>query len=78
MKAKAAISWKDGAMLTIEEVDLEWPRAGGVLIEVKATGICNTDYTLSGVDPERMFPAVLGRKGAGVVADVVPGVGTLR
>jgi Zn-dependent alcohol dehydrogenase len=53
MKTKAAIAWKAGAPLTIEEVDLEGPRAGEVLIEVKATGICHTDYyTLSGADPE--------------------------
>lgn len=56
MKTKAAIAWKAGAPLTIEEVDLEGPRAGEVLIEVKATGICHTDYyTLSGADPEGIF-----------------------
>ncbi len=79
MKTKAAIAWKAGAPLTIEEVDLEGPRAGEVLIEVKATGICHTDYyTLSGADPEGIFPAILGHEGAGVVVDVGPGVGTLR
>jgi S-(hydroxymethyl)glutathione dehydrogenase / alcohol dehydrogenase len=75
MKTKAAIAWKAGAPLTIEEVDLEGPRAGEVLIEVKATGICHTDYyTLSGADPEGIFPAILGHEGAGVVVDVGPGV----
>src|SRR6201997_4335217 len=79
MKTKAAIAWKAGAPLTIEEVDLEGPRAGEVLIEVKATGICHTDYyTLSGADPEGLFPAILGHEGAGVVVDVGPGVGTLK
>src|SRR6202453_3260492 len=79
MKTKAAIAWKAGAPLTIEEVDLEGPRAGEVLIEVKATGICHTDYyTLSGADPEGIFPAILGHEGAGVIVDVGPGVGTLK
>src|SRR5690349_21923602 len=79
MKTKAAIAWKAGKPLTIEEVDLEGPRAGEVLIEVKATGICHTDYyTLSGADPEVIFPAILGHEGAGVVVDVGPGVGTLK
>src|SRR5215475_5673825 len=79
MKTKAAIAWKAGAPLTIEEVDLEGPRAGEVLIEVKATGICHTDYyTLSGADPEGIFPAILGHEGAGVVVDTGPGVGTLK
>src|ERR1700748_920696 len=79
MKTKAAIAWKAGAPLTIEEVDLEGPRAGEVLIEVKATGICHTDYyTLSGADPEGLFPAILGHEGAGIVVDVGAGVGSLR
>src|SRR5580698_410384 len=79
MKTKAAIAWKAGAPLTIEEVDLEGPRAGEVLIEVKATGICHTDYyTLSGADPEGIFPAILGHEGAGVIVDTGPGVGTLK
>src|SRR5215471_9666212 len=79
MKTRAAIAWEAGKPLTIEEVDLEGPRAGEVLIEVKATGICHTDYyTLSGADPEGIFPAILGHEGAGVVVDVGPGVGTLK
>ncbi|MES3015291.1 MAG: zinc-binding dehydrogenase, partial [Pseudomonadota bacterium] len=79
MKTKAAVAWKAGAPLTIETVDLAGPRAGEVLIEVKATGICHTDYyTLSGADPEGLFPAILGHEGAGIVVDVGPGVTTLR
>src|ERR1700709_1963118 len=76
MKTKAAVAWKAGSPLTIEEVDLAGPRAGEVLIEVKATGICPTDYyTLSGADPEAIFPAILGHEGAGIVVD--PGVGVV-
>ena len=79
MKTKAAVAWKAGAPLTIETVDLEGPRAGEVLVEIKATGICHTDYyTLSGADPEGIFPAILGHEGAGIVVDVGPGVTTLK
>jgi S-(hydroxymethyl)glutathione dehydrogenase / alcohol dehydrogenase len=79
MKTRAAVAWKAGHPLTIEEVDLAGPRAGEALIEIKATGICHTDhYTLSGADPEGLFPAILGHEGAGVVVDVGPGVTTLR
>ncbi len=79
MKTKAAVAWKAGEPLTIEELDLEGPRAGEVLVEIKATGICHTDwYTLSGADPEGIFPAVLGHEGAGIVADVGPGVASVR
>ena len=79
MKTRAAVAWKAGAPLSIETVDLEGPRAGEVLVEVKATGICHTDqYTLSGADPEGLFPAILGHEGAGVVLEVGPGVTTLR
>jgi S-(hydroxymethyl)glutathione dehydrogenase/alcohol dehydrogenase len=79
MKTKAAIAWKAGAPLTIEQVDLQGPKAGEVLVELKATGICHTDYyTLSGADPEGIFPAILGHEGAGVVVDVGPGVTTLK
>src|SRR6201746_271769 len=79
MKTKAAVAWKSGSPLTIETVDLEGPRAGEVLIEVKATGICHTDYyTLSGADPEGLFPAILGHEGAGIVVDVGPGVTSLK
>ncbi len=79
MKTRAAIAHKAGAPLTIEEVDLEGPREGEVLVEVKATGICHTDaFTLSGDDPEGIFPAILGHEGAGVVVDVGPGVSGLK
>ncbi len=79
MKTRAAVAWKAGAPLSIETIDLDGPRAGEVLVEIKATGICHTDhYTLSGADPEGLFPAILGHEGAGVVVDVGPGVTTLR
>jgi S-(hydroxymethyl)glutathione dehydrogenase/alcohol dehydrogenase len=79
MKTRAAVAWKAGAPLSIETVDLEGPKAGEVLVEIKATGICHTDqFTLSGADPEGLFPAILGHEGAGVVVDVGPGVTSLR
>ena len=79
MKTRAAVAWKAGAPLSIETVDLEGPKAGEVLVEVKATGICHTDhYTLSGADPEGVFPAILGHEGAGVVLEVGAGVTSLR
>ena len=79
MKTRAAVAWKSGAPLLIESVDLDRPRAGEVLVEIKATGICHTDsYTLSGADPEGVFPAILGHEGAGIVVDVGPGVSSLR
>ncbi|MED5618476.1 S-(hydroxymethyl)glutathione dehydrogenase/class III alcohol dehydrogenase [Ideonella sp. BN130291] len=79
MKTRAAVAWKAGAPLSVETVDLEGPRAGEVLVEVKATGICHTDYyTLSGADPEGLFPAILGHEGAGVVVEVGPGVTSLK
>ena len=79
MKTRAAVAIAAGKPLEIMEVDLEGPRAGEVLIEVKATGICHTDeFTLSGADPEGIFPAILGHEGAGVVVDVGPGVTTLK
>jgi S-(hydroxymethyl)glutathione dehydrogenase/alcohol dehydrogenase len=79
MKTRAAVAWKAGAPLSIETVDLEGPKAGEVLVEIKATGICHTDqFTLSGADPEGLVPAILGHEGAGVVVDVGPGVTTLR
>jgi S-(hydroxymethyl)glutathione dehydrogenase / alcohol dehydrogenase len=78
MKTRAAVAWKAGSPLTIETVDLEGPKAGEVMVEIKATGICHTDaFTLSGADPEGIFPAILGHEGAGVVVDVGPGVTTL-
>ena len=79
MKTRAAVAWKAGAPLSIETVDLEGPKAGEVLVEVKATGICHTDqYTLSGADPEGLFPAILGHEGAGVVLEVGPGVTSVQ
>ncbi|HEY5241576.1 MAG TPA: S-(hydroxymethyl)glutathione dehydrogenase/class III alcohol dehydrogenase [Polyangiaceae bacterium] len=79
MKARAAVARRAGEPLTIETVDVEGPREGEVLVEIKATGVCHTDaYTLSGKDPEGLFPAILGHEGAGVVVDVGPGVRTLK
>jgi S-(hydroxymethyl)glutathione dehydrogenase / alcohol dehydrogenase len=79
MKTKAAVAWKAGSPLTIETVELDGPRAGEVLVEVKATGICHTDhFTLSGADPEGIFPSILGHEGAGVVVDVGAGVTSLK
>ncbi len=75
MKTRAAVAFEKGKPLEIVEVDLEGPKAGEVLVEVKATGICHTDeFTLSGADPEGLFPAILGHEGAGIVVDVGPGV----
>ena len=79
MKTRAAVAFAAGKPLDIVDVELEGPRAGEVLIEVKATGICHTDaYTLSGDDPEGLFPAILGHEGAGVVVDVGAGVTSVR
>ncbi|WP_437970653.1 S-(hydroxymethyl)glutathione dehydrogenase/class III alcohol dehydrogenase [Sorangium sp. So ce260] len=79
MKARAAVAHKAGEKLTVEDVQVEGPREGEVLIEIKATGVCHTDaYTLSGKDPEGLFPAILGHEGAGVVVDVGPSVKSLK
>lgn len=79
MKTSAAIAWKAGQPLTIEQVDLAGPKSGEVMVEMKATGICHTDYyTLSGADPEGLFPTILGHEGAGVVVDIGPNVKSLR
>jgi S-(hydroxymethyl)glutathione dehydrogenase / alcohol dehydrogenase len=79
MKTRAAVATAAGKPLEIMEVDLEGPRAGEVLVEIKATGICHTDeFTLSGADPEGIFPAILGHEGAGVVVDVGPSVTSLK
>jgi S-(hydroxymethyl)glutathione dehydrogenase/alcohol dehydrogenase len=78
MKSRAAVAMASGSPLEIAEVDLEGPRAGEVLVEIRATGICHTDeFTRSGADPEGLFPAILGHEGAGVVVDVGPGVGSV-
>ena len=75
MDVRAAVAHKAGAPLEIETVQLEGPQAGEVLVEVKATGICHTDaFTLSGEDPEGLFPTILGHEGAGVVVETGPGV----
>ncbi len=79
MKTRAAVAFEKAKPLEIVEVELEGPKAGEVLIEIKATGICHTDeFTLSGADPEGLFPAILGHEGAGVVVDVGPGVKSLK
>ncbi|HZT27713.1 MAG TPA: S-(hydroxymethyl)glutathione dehydrogenase/class III alcohol dehydrogenase [Pseudolabrys sp.] len=79
MKTRAAIAWKAGEPLTIEEIEIEGPKAGEVLVEIMATGICHTDaYTLSGADPEGIFPAILGHEGAGIVRDVGTGVSGVK
>ncbi|GGC73371.1 S-(hydroxymethyl)glutathione dehydrogenase/class III alcohol dehydrogenase [Chelatococcus reniformis] len=75
MKTRAAVAIAAGKPLEVMDVELNGPRAGEVLVEIKATGICHTDaYTLSGADPEGLFPAILGHEGAGIVVDVGPGV----
>jgi S-(hydroxymethyl)glutathione dehydrogenase/alcohol dehydrogenase len=75
MQVRAAVAYQAGAPLVIETVDLEGPRAGEVLVEIKATGLCHTDeFTRSGDDPEGLFPAILGHEGAGIVVDVGAGV----
>ncbi len=79
MEVKAAVAHSAGKPLTIETVHLEGPQPGEVLVEIKATGVCHTDaYTLSGADPEGLFPAILGHEGAGVVVEVGPGVTSLK
>ena len=75
MKTRAAVAWEAGKPLEIEMLDLEGPQAGEVLVRNVATGVCHTDaYTLSGADPEGIFPSVLGHEGAGLVVEVGPGV----
>ena len=79
MLTRAAVAHAAGKPLTIEEVELDGPRPGEVLVELKATGICHTDkFTLSGDDPEGMFPAILGHEGAGIVRDVGTGVASVK
>ncbi len=78
MRTRAAVAYEAGKPLVIEEVELEGPRAGEVLVEIKATGVCHTDeFTRSGADPEGLFPAIFGHEGAGVVVDVGAGVTSL-
>jgi S-(hydroxymethyl)glutathione dehydrogenase/alcohol dehydrogenase len=79
MRSRAAVAFQAGKPLEIVEVELAGPRAGEVMVEIKATGICHTDeFTLSGADPEGLFPAILGHEGAGVVVEVGEGVKSVR
>jgi S-(hydroxymethyl)glutathione dehydrogenase/alcohol dehydrogenase len=79
METRAAVATEAGKPLSIETVNLEGPRAGEVLVEIKATGVCHTDaFTLSGDDPEGLFPAILGHEGAGIVVDTGPDVNSLK
>lgn len=79
MQTKAAVAYQAGAPLSIETVELDGPRAGEVLVEIKASGVCHTDaFTLSGDDPEGIFPAILGHEGAGVVVEVGAGVTSVK
>ncbi len=79
MKTRAAVAVEAGKPLVIEEVDLDGPRAGEVLVEIKATGVCHTDeFSLSGADPEGAFPAILGHEGAGVVVETGDGVTSVK
>ncbi len=79
MKSRAAVAWEAGKPLTIEEIDVAGPKDGEVLVRIVATGVCHTDaFTLSGADPEGLFPAILGHEGGGVVEEVGPGVTGVR
>src|ERR1700740_2860932 len=79
MDVRAAVATAAGKPLEITTVQLDGPKAGEVMVEIKATGICHTDeFTLSGKDPEGLFPAILGHEGAGVVVEVGPGVSSLK
>ena len=79
MKTRAAVAWEAGKPLTVETIEIDGPKAGEVLVEVMATGICHTDaYTLSGLDSEGKFPAILGHEGAGIVREVGVGVTSVR
>ena len=79
MKTRAAVAWQAGQPLSIEEVDLEGPRAGEVLVRIIASGVCHTDaFTLSGADPEGLFPAILGHEGGGIVEEIGAGVTSVK
>ena len=78
MDVRAAVAFEAGQPLSIEKVHLAGPKAGEVMVEVKARGVCHTDsFTLSDADPERPFPTILGHEGAGVVVEVGPGVASV-
>ncbi len=79
MRTRAAVAWEVGKPLVVEDVDLDGPKAGEVLVEIKATGICHTDeFTRSGADPEGLFPAIFGHEGAGIVREVGAGVTSVK
>src|SRR5919197_1593378 len=79
MKTRAAVAFEAGKPLVVEELDLDGPRAGEVLVEIMATGVCHTDaYTLSGMDSEGIFPSILGHEGAGIVREVGAGVTSVK
>ena len=79
MKTRAAVAWEADKPLRIEEVDLAGPKAGEVLVRIVATGVCHTDaFTLSGADPEGMFPVILGHEGGGIVQEVGSGVSSVK
>src|SRR5438045_9707609 len=79
MKTRAAVAWEAGKPLSVETVEIDGPKAGEVLVEIMATGICHTDaYTLSGADPEGLFPAILGHEGAGIVREIGAGVTSVK
>ena len=79
MKTRAAVAYQAGKPLVIETVDLAGPKAGEVMVEIKASGVCHTDeFTRSGADPEGLFPAIFGHEGAGVVVEVGAGVASLK
>ena len=79
MKTRAAVAWEAGKPLSIEQVDLDGPKAGEVLVKIVATGVCHTDaFTLSGADPEGMFPVILGHEGGGIVEEVGSGVTSVK
>jgi S-(hydroxymethyl)glutathione dehydrogenase/alcohol dehydrogenase len=79
MKSRAAVAWEAGQPLSIELIDVEGPKQGEVLVRVVATGVCHTDaYTLSGTDPEGLFPSILGHEGGAVIEEVGPGVTNLK
>lgn len=79
MKSRAAVAWEAGKPLTIEQVDVAGPKAGEVLVRIVATGVCHTDaFTLSGADPEGLFPVILGHEGGGIVEEVGEGVTSLK
>jgi len=79
MKSRAAVAWTAGQPLTVEEIDVEGPKAGEVLVRLVATGVCHTDaFTLSGADPEGLFPSILGHEGGGIVEETGDGVTGLK